>query len=279
MEEAYLKEIIQAANSKLITAGKSLTELELIPGILKRLKSKLGKKDLRHTSKVRFKKEYFKDVIDTKEWLSEIVQLSDKRYILKIDKDKYVSEKTEDLWHWSDLSYDDAIRFKLENLKNINPFKLEKLVSNILNKIYTDFTFNETRKTGDGGIDVIGVCKSENVKEAVYVQVKKFKGTVSRDKANEFHGTIVDLKRQKDFNKIIGLFITTGSFSSTFEDFLKKNEDECIKYLRWNGEELSRQMLKHGLGVRYSIDPDFWSEVDSTAVLRSKSDIKQKNKN
>jgi|688.fasta_scaffold546949_2 hypothetical protein len=271
MEEAYLKEIIFAANSKLISAGKPLTELELIPGILKRLKSKLGKKDLRHTSKSRFKKEYFKDAIDSKEWLSEILQLSDKRFILKVEKDKYITEEVDDLWHWRDSSYEDAIRFKQENLKKIDPFKLEKLVSFILNKIYTDFQFKDTKKTGDGGIDVIGVSKSESLKEAVYVQVKQHKSSISRDKANEFHGTIADLKRQNQFDKIIGLYITTSKFSTGFEEFLKKNEDECIKYLRWNGEELAKQMLKHGVGVKYSIDTEFWGEIDSTAVLKSKT--------
>ena len=278
MEDAYLKEIIEAANSKLLTAGKPLTELELIPGILKRLKSKLGKKDLRHTSKTRFKKEYFKDAIETKEWLAEIVQLSDKHFILKTEKDKYVKKENDDVWNWKDSSYDDAIRFKLENLKKINHFNLEKLVSNILNKIYSDFNFIETKKTGDGGVDVIGSSKYENRKEAVYVQVKQYTGTISRDKANEFHGTISDLKRQKKHKKITGLFVSTGNYSTSFESFLTNNEDECIKYLKWNGEELARQMLKHGIGVKYSIDTDFWSNIDSKAIMKSKSEKKLKPK-
>ncbi len=282
MEKEYLIEIIRAAKLKLLAARKPLSELELIAGIVSSLKKKVGKDDMRHSSKSRFKKDFFTEAIESKEWQEKIIQISiktNKRFILKAEVEKYAPEDKNDIWHWREIAYENAIQYKLQNLKNIDPYKLEKLVSYILNKIFSEFNFKETRKSGDGGIDVIGVSKKEDIKEAVYVQVKRYSGTLSREKANEFHGTILDLKRQKKYKKITGFYITTGSFSAPFEEFLNKNEIESVKYSRWNGEELAKQMLKHGLGVKYSIDTSFWREVDSAAVLKSKTGEVLGNKN
>lgn len=276
MEKEYVTKIIEAAHSKLLSAGKPLSEMELIPGILKRLKTSVGKTDKRHTSKIRFKKEYFSTIAENDLWKNSIIQLPNKRYVLKTDKDKFTERDSSELWNWNYATYDEAIKLKVANLQTIDAYKLEKLVSIILNKIFPDYYFHETKKTGDGGIDVIGEIKNSRKSEGVFVQVKRFKGTVSREKANEFHGTIMHFKKSKKLKRVIGLYITTGKFSSTFSEFLKLNEEVGIKYNQWNGEELARQMLKHGIGVKYSIDFDFWSEVDSKAVLKIKPKTRKK---
>lgn len=271
MQDGYELNIINAAISKLKDAEKSLSDLELTAGIVKRLKVKLGDKDKRHSSKIRFRKDFFKSIIETIEWKNEILQMSDKKFILKKDLATYtIKNKVE--WEWSESSYEEAIKKTLANLSIIDPFKIEKLVKDLLNKIYIDYDFIVTQKTGDGGIDVIGKSKNIDLNEAVFVQVKRHKGTISRDKADAFHGAITSIKKKENYLKVTGLYITTGKYSSSFLTFLNENQEKVMPYISWNGEEFAKQMLKHGFGVKYSIDNDFWTELDSKAVIKSKKE-------
>jgi hypothetical protein len=270
IEKDYLNTIVEAAITKLNDAQKPLSDLEITSGIVHRLKKKLGEGDKRHSSKGRFRKDSFKEVVNSPEWKKSIIQLSDKKFILKGDEAKYAKQELADQWNWANITYNDAIDFKLNNLKKINPFKLEELVSKLLTFIYSDHYFTVTKKTGDKGIDIIGIREiSEGKKEAIYVQVKRFEGTVSRDNADKFIGALNGLIKKNGYTHLTGLFITTGKYASTFGPKLKEAQEKNISYAWWDGVELSRQMLKNGLGVKYSLDIDFWKEVDSSAVLES----------
>lgn len=270
MDKDYLNNIIEAAITKLKEAQKPLSDLEITAGIVHRLKKKLGEDDRRHSSKGRFRKDSFRDVVNSLEWKKNISQLSDKKFIRKEDEQKYAKPELEDRWTWANISYDKAIEFKLNNLKNIDPFKLEELVSKLLKFIYPEFDFSTTKKTGDNGIDVIGTRQvTTKTKEAIYVQVKGFDGTVGRKYADEFIGALNGVIKNKGYTRLTGLFITTGRYPLSFFEKLKEAQEKNIVYACWDGVELSRQMLKNGLGVKYSLDIDFWKEVDSTAVLES----------
>ena len=134
---------------------------------------------------------------------------------------------------------------------------------------------------------MIGTRKVSSTKEdAIYVQVKRFNGTVSREYADQFIGALNGVIKKKGYTRLTGLFITTGKYPKSFIDKLKDAQEKNISYASWDGVELSRQMLKNGLGVKYSLDVDFWKEVDSSAVLESiktakkglrKSNSKKKN--
>jgi len=270
MEKEYSDEIILAAISKLKDANKPLSDLEITKGIIHRLKKKLGDDDERHSSIVRFRKNSFKGIINSLEWKKNILQIDNKKFILKEDENIHAKQKSEVAWTWENKSYEEAINFKLNNLKNINPFKLEELVARLLKFIYPDFNFLVTKKTGDKGIDVLGIQEfSSSKKEAIYVQVKRFDGTVSRKDADGFIGALYGLIKKNSYTHLTGLFITTGKYSSTFGPKLKDAQEKNISYLWWDGVELSRQMLKNGLGIKYSLDVDFWKEVDSSAILES----------
>lgn len=277
MEKEYSDEIIDAAISKLKDAEKPLSDLEITAGIVHRLKKKLGDDDERHSSKVRFRKNCFKEIINSPEWKKNILQIDNKKFILKEEELKYVKPELAEQWTWTNMSYESAIEFKLNNLKKIDHFKLEELVSLLLKFIYPDFDFNTTKKTGDKGVDVIGIRKiTENLKEAIYVQVKGVEGTVSRDNADKFIGALNGVIKKNGYIRLTGLFVTTGKYPLSFTEKLKEAQEKNISYICWNGIELSRQMLKNGLGVKYSLDLDFWKEIDSSAILESSN--KQKNK-
>ena len=145
-DKDYLNNIIEAAITKLNDAQKPLSELEITAGIVHRLKKKLGEDDRRHSSKGRFRKDSFKEVVNSSEWKKSISQLSDKKFIRKEDEPKYAKPELANQWTWANISYEEAIEFKLNNLKNINPFKLEELVSRLLKLIYPDYDFSPTKK-------------------------------------------------------------------------------------------------------------------------------------
>jgi HJR/Mrr/RecB family endonuclease len=268
MENNYKKQIIRAAIAKLGGSKKPLSELEITAGIVHNLKRTLGENDKRHTDKNRFRKDSFKNVVNDPKWKKNIVQLSNKKYILKTEEKIYSKKSASNNWNWKNIGYNEALQFKLNNLKEIDPFKLEELVSTLLTVINPEFEFSVTKKTGDKGVDVIGVRKiNANRKEAIYVQVKRFNGTVSRDNADKFVGALSNEAKKHGYSRIKGLFVTTGSYSTTFIEKLREEHDKIVKYEHWDGKELSRQMLKNGIGIKYSIDIDFWKDLDSTAIL------------
>lgn len=272
MDKDYIEKVIEAGVFKLKESSKPLSELEITSRIVGRLKKTAGSKDNRHSSKVRFRSTCFKDIINSPEWKKRILQLSDKKFILKEDESKYVKTEFADKWTWTNIAYLDAIEFKLNNLKNIDPFKLEELVSKLLKVIYPDFDFIPTKKSGDHGIDVIGIKEdSNNNKEAIYVQVKQFTGKtkIGSPHADSFVGALDGLIKKHNYSHLTCLFVTTSDFSAPFLNKIKESQEYNKSFISWNGIELSRQMLKNGLGVKYSLDLDFWKDIDSTAVLES----------
>lgn len=77
MSDNYFEIVIEVAILKLKSANKPLSENEFTRSIVALLKKKLGKDDKRHSSKVRFRKEIFRYIIETSEWKKEIVQTND----------------------------------------------------------------------------------------------------------------------------------------------------------------------------------------------------------
>jgi hypothetical protein len=190
-DKEYLNQVIDAGISKLKDAKKPLSELEITSGIVGRLKKKIGGEDKRHSSKVRFRIESFKDIKNTPEWKNSILQMSDKKFILTEEESIYSVKQSSNQWDWFDVDYETAIKYKLNNLKKVDPYKLEVLVSDLLKNIYSEFDFVVTKKSGDLGIDVKGhKIDSTNKREAIYVQVKKFNKTVGREYADQFVGAL-----------------------------------------------------------------------------------------
>lgn len=286
MEQNYLEKVIAAAESKLEKAEKPLSEGLLIPGIITILKSQL-KNDDRHTSKVRFKKDTFSVVTKTTQWKSKILTLPNGNYFLKKDEEKFAERPKEINYNWENVGYLEAVDYSLKLLKKIDPFELESLVGSVLEKSYKGYKFQTTQRTGDGGIDVVGIredAKTPDFNEIVFVQVKRFDGPVSRDYADKFVGaSIIKLEElRKTSNKMVskfeGLFVSTGSYTSTFENALRIASKVGVNYYAWDGERFAGRMIKHGVGVKYSIDKDFWDQIDSKQTLKVKGESVSKTK-
>jgi restriction system protein len=112
-------------------------------------------------------------------------------------------------------------------------------------------------RSGDGGVD--GVIKEDRLGlDAVYVQAKRWEGTVGRPEIQKFAGALQGQRAKK------GVFITTSSFSKEAEDYVERIENKIVLI---DGERLTDLMIDFGIGVsrveRYDIkrlDSDYFEE-------------------
>ncbi len=93
----------------------------------------------------------------------------------------------------------------LDVLQQIPPASFEKLCQRVLRE--SGFTrVQVTGKSGDGGVDGIGVLRIALLSFHVFFQCKRYKGSVGASAIRDFRGAMVGRTDK-------GLFITTGSFT------------------------------------------------------------------
>jgi len=125
-------------------------------------------------------------------------------------------------------------------LSSIKPDAFERLSQRLLRE--SGFTKVEVRgKSGDGGIDGLGILRVNLVTFQVYFQCKKWQGSVGSKEIRDFRGAL-----QGRADK--GLFITTGHFSSQASD--EATRDGAIAIDLIDGDRLCDLLKEHPLGVR-----------------------------
>jgi len=93
-------------------------------------------------------------------------------------------------------------------------------------------------KSHDGGID--GIIKEDRLGlDVIYIQAKKWEGTVARPEIQKFAGALIGKKAKK------GVFITTSSFSKEAIEYA----DFTGNIVLIEGEMLARLMIEYGVGV------------------------------
>lgn len=131
----------------------------------------------------------------------------------------------------------------LDHVKKSSPNFFEKLVVDLLVKM----GYGGSRKdageavgqSGDGGID--GIIKEDKLGlDAVYVQAKRWEGTVGEPIVRNFAGSLDGRKARK------GVLITTSRFSPEAERFAERIEKRIVLL---DGERLTQLMIDHGIGV------------------------------
>ena len=145
----------------------------------------------------------------------------------------------------------------LEKLKELDPYYFEKVILILLKKMgYGDF--QETQKSGDGGID--GIINQDQLGlEKIYIQAKRYNSNEVREKdIRNFIGAM-----SGDTNK--GVFVTTSTFHSGAR---KKARDAHHTIILIDGSALVDLMYTFSVGVQISttyelkeIDGDFFLEV------------------
>ncbi|MBC6937830.1 MAG: hypothetical protein DWB42_18655 [Chloroflexi bacterium] len=156
----------------------------------------------------------------------------------------------------------DLAKELLERVKACSPRFFEKLVVDLL----LAMGYGGSRKdagaaigqSGDGGID--GIIKEDRLGlDIVYVQAKRWDGTVGRPVVQAFAGSLEGFRARK------GVFITTSTFSKDAREYVERIEKKIVLI---DGEQLAQFMIDYGIGVTevatYTVkkaDQDYFGEM------------------
>jgi len=149
----------------------------------------------------------------------------------------------------------------LETVKSCSPAFFERLVIDLLVKM----GYGGTRKdageaigrSGDGGID--GIIKEDRLGlDVVYVQAKRWNGTVGRPEIQSFAGALQGQRARR------GVFITTSDFSQPAVQFASTIDSKIVLI---DGQALAQLMIDYNIGVTLvatyelkRMDSDYFAE-------------------
>ena len=146
----------------------------------------------------------------------------------------------------------------LEVLGTVSPTFFETIVLDLLHRMGYGTSRADLQLvggSGDGGID--GVISLDRLGlERVYVQAKRWQGSVGRPDLQAFYGALAGQKSKK------GVFITTSSYTSQALDFARSVEGIVLV----DGERLAGLMIDHEVGVTArtvkvpKLDGDYFDE-------------------
>jgi restriction system protein len=145
----------------------------------------------------------------------------------------------------------------LERVKKTSPAFFETLVVELLVKMGYGGSRKEAGRaigqSGDEGID--GVINEDRLGlDVIYIQAKKWAGTVGRPEIQKFVGALHGKRAKKD------VFLTTGTFSADAKDYVSHIDPKVVLI---DGRQLAELMIDFDLGV---------APVASYQVKRSDSD-------
>lgn len=131
----------------------------------------------------------------------------------------------------------------LEQVKSSSPAFFERIVIDLLVKMgYGGSRHDAGRaigKSGDGGID--GIIKEDKLGlDAIYIQAKRWEGTVGRPEIQKFAGALQGHRANK------GVFITTSSYTREAKDYSSMINTKIILI---DGLQLTSFMIDHNVGV------------------------------
>jgi len=151
----------------------------------------------------------------------------------------------------------------LDAVKACPPAFFEDLVVDLLVRM----GYGGTRKdageavgrSGDGGID--GIIKEDRLGlDIVYIQAKRWEGSVGRPEIQKFAGALQGQRARK------GVFITTSRFTSDASEYASKIDSKVVLI---DGDALSQLMIDHGVGVTSvssyelkRLDSDYFEQVE-----------------
>ncbi len=146
----------------------------------------------------------------------------------------------------------------LESLSTVSPSFFETIVLDLLHRMGYGASRADLQRvggSGDGGID--GVISLDKLGlEKVYVQAKRWQGTVGRPEVQAFYGALAGQRANK------GVFITTSGYTAQAIGFAKSVERVVLV----DGSRLVELMIDHEVGVSArtvkipKIDSDYFDE-------------------
>ena len=146
-------------------------------------------------------------------------------------------------------------------LSGMDPTDFERFCTRML--VESGFEATPTQPSRDGGIDIVGRLKTNNlISTKVGVQCKCYADTsVGEGKVKEFWASLDDKKIKK------GIFMTTSTFAKGARKYADKNDidlfdgDELCELM----EKLAKEKKESGLKLKrvvdiYEVDEDFFSK-------------------
>lgn len=178
---------------------------------------------------------------------------SDNKYI-EVDSDKTPEENIEYNYQQIRNALSNDI---LDKVKVCSPYFFEKLVVELLLKMGYGGSRQEAGKiigkSSDGGID--GIIKEDKLGlDTIYIQAKRWDGTIGRPEIQKFAGALQGQKARK------GVFITTSKFTKEAMEYASMIENKIILI---DGDTLSSLMIDYDIGV---------SMINSYLIKRIDSD-------
>ncbi len=151
-----------------------------------------------------------------------------------------------------------------ERLTKILPKDFENLIGELLISLgFDEETVEVIGRSGDGGIDVIGVMNIEGVTRIdAAVQVKRVKSNISPERITALRGSLLPNQR--------GIFITTSNFSRQSRQEASAIGKSPISLV--DGDQLLDLMLKYEIGVKskkhvvYELDSEYWPEAPASTA-------------
>lgn len=184
---------------------------------------------------------------DTKAWRAEIMRRRHER--LKAKGDEGDIEETDDDEDWRDR----LIRRLLE----LDPAAFERLCQRLLREAgFVNVTV--MGRSGDGGIDGVGVYRLSLVSFPTYFQAKRYKGSVAAHVVRDFRGAMAGRGDK-------GLLITTGSY--TRDAVAESSRDGAPPIELIDGDRLADLLKEYGLGVstrmveEVEVHEDFFDDI------------------
>lgn len=150
----------------------------------------------------------------------------------------------------------------LDRMKSCSPEFFERIVVKLLLEMGYGGALKDAGEIigqpGDGGID--GIIKEDKLGlDSVYIQAKRWNGTVGSPELHGFAGSLMGKGAGK------GVIITTSQFSKEAKEYAKTLHNPKIVMV--DGELLAQLMIEYGIGVndigRYivkRVDLDYFNE-------------------
>jgi restriction system protein len=147
----------------------------------------------------------------------------------------------------------------LETLLALSPERFEHLARRLL--LEAGFTSARvTGRSGDEGIDGIGIYRLSLVSFPVFFQCKRYRGSVRAGAVRDFRGAMAGRGER-------GLLITTGTFTAEAKQESTRDGASPIDLI--DGDRLCELLKQYRLGVRtdlrqvedVTVDADFFRDV------------------